>query len=100
MHRLLSDRLICGYEALLASYPFLCFLLLRGGQGCTPHDFRTPDPRGEKSKLKMIRRPQIQRETQLANKLREARENAREQVVIGSIFSQYPLRGRRKLSGP
>lgn len=41
----------------------------------------------------MIRRPQIQRETQLANKLREARENAREQVVIGSIFSQYPLRG-------
>ena len=35
----------------------------------------------------MIRRPQIQRETQLANKLREARENAREQVVIGSIFS-------------
>ena len=48
----------------------------------------------------MIRRPQIQRETQLANKLREARENAREQVVIGSIFSQYPLGGRRKLSGP
>ena len=60
----------------------------------------TKDEPREKSKLKMIRRPQIQRETQLANKLREARENAREQVVIGSIFSQYPLRGRRKLSEP
>ena len=39
----------------LASYPFLGFLLLREGQGCTVH-FRTPDPRGENSD----RRPKLQ----------------------------------------
>ena len=36
---------------------------IRKAQGWTLH-FRTPDPRSEKSKLKMTRRPQIQRRIQ------------------------------------
>ena len=33
VHRLLSDRLLCCNKAILASYPFLGFLLLREGVG-------------------------------------------------------------------
>ena len=54
---------LCCNEAILASYPFLGLLLLREGQGCILH-FRTPDPKSEKSKLKMTGRPQIQRRIQ------------------------------------
>ena len=54
---------LCCNEAILASYPFLGLLLLREGQGCILH-FRTPDPKSEKSKLKMTERPQIQRRIQ------------------------------------
>ena len=49
---------LCCNEAILASYPFLGLLLLREGQGCILH-FRTPDPKSEKSKLKLTGRPQI-----------------------------------------
>ena len=52
VYRLLSDRFLCCNEAILASYPFLDFLLLIERQGCTFH-FVTPDPRSKKSKLKM-----------------------------------------------
>ena len=48
---MLSDRLLCCNEAILASYPFLDLLLLREGKGCTLR-FVTPDPRRKKSKLK------------------------------------------------
>ena len=62
MHRLLSDRLPCWKETILASYPFLGLLRtkenMRRAQGCTLH-FRTPDPRSENSKVKMTERPQI-----------------------------------------
>ena len=54
---------LCCNEAILASYPFLGLLLLREGQGCILH-FRTPDPKSEKSKLKLTGRPQIQRRIQ------------------------------------
>ena len=45
------------------TYPFLGLLLLEEGQGCTLH-FRTPDPRSEKSELRMTGWPQIQRRIQ------------------------------------
>ena len=60
---MLSDRLLCCNEAILASYPFLDLLLLREGKGCTLR-FVTPDPRRKKSELKMTGRPQIQRRIQ------------------------------------
>ena len=48
MHYMLSDRLLCCNEAILASYPFLDLLLLREGNFCTLH-FVTPRQGGHKS---------------------------------------------------
>ena len=63
MRRLLSERLLCWKEAILASYLILGLLPIWEAQGCTLY-LRTPDPRSETSKLKMTRRPQIQRRIQ------------------------------------
>ena len=79
---------LCCNEAILASYPFLGLLLLREGQGCILH-FRTPDPKSEKSKLKMTGRPQIQRRIQA--------HTVSFQFTSNSIFPMKPTLSRSLL---